>query len=102
MNHPCDYNDPECAATQLKRYSGSGNVLVGWEHGYLRHVAEQLGASDVPKYPSMFFIHCEYNIWFIFLLANQLLDESFDLIYTLPPPYTRVTVSSEKCPGLDN
>ncbi|KAK2593726.1 hypothetical protein QQS21_008591 [Conoideocrella luteorostrata] len=79
MDTPCDYDDPECAADFALRYRG-GNVLIGWEHGYLRKVSQALGGQDVPKYPG----------------------DRYDLIYNQPSPYTEIEVTSEECPGLDD
>lgn len=50
MDTPCDYNDPECAADFALKYRG-GNVLIGWEHGYLTEVSKALGGHSVKKYP---------------------------------------------------
>lgn len=52
IDSPCDYDDTQCAANAALQYTG-GNVLIAWEHKQLRHVAEALGADDVPKYPGM-------------------------------------------------
>ncbi len=46
----------------------------------LNNIAEALGASDIDNYP----------------------DDRYDLIWTDPPNYTKITnVASENCPGLD-
>lgn len=50
MDTPCDYDDPECAADFALKYKG-GNVLIGWEHGYLTKVSKALGGHSVKKYP---------------------------------------------------
>ena len=58
MDTPCDYNDPECAANFALQYRG-GNVLIGWEHGYLKKVSQHLGGKHVPTYPG------QLNMWII-------------------------------------
>lgn len=50
MDTPCNYNDPKCAANFALKYRG-GNVLIGWEHGYLYEVSKALGGKNVKKYP---------------------------------------------------
>lgn len=52
LDTPCDFDDTECAANHALQYT-DGNVLIAWEHKELRHVAEAIGAQDVPKYPGM-------------------------------------------------
>lgn len=54
---------------------------ASWEHSTLTDLAEALGAKHVEDYP----------------------DDAFDLIWTLPPKYKKVTsTTSEHCPGLDS
>ncbi|KAF9890645.1 hypothetical protein FE257_005776 [Aspergillus nanangensis] len=77
----CDKEDPDCVAEAVKAYSGSGNVLICWEHDYLTDIVESLGDSSAPDYP----------------------DDSFNIIWTDPSPYTTITSkTSENCPGLDD
>lgn len=46
----------------------------------MNNIVEELGAKDIDNYP----------------------EESYDLIWTIPPPYEDITsVTSEQCPGLD-
>ncbi|CEJ92063.1 hypothetical protein VHEMI07741 [[Torrubiella] hemipterigena] len=81
IDHPCEYTDPSCAGKRAREYTGPGNVLIAWEHVYLPKVAAAIGgAKNVPENPS----------------------SHFDYIYNLPSPYTKVTITSESCPGLDN
>ncbi len=60
--------------------SGANNEH-SWEHDHLNNLAEALGADgDIANYP----------------------DDRYDLIWTDPPKYTKITnKSSENCPGLD-
>ncbi|KAI1846252.1 hypothetical protein JX266_007777 [Neoarthrinium moseri] len=77
----CDRDDEDCVADVVKSYSGSGNILICWEHKQLNNLAEALGAKDVDGYP----------------------DDSFDLIWTDPYDWTKITdITSENCPGLDD
>lgn len=77
----CDRDDEDCVADVVKAYTGSGNILVCWEHKQLNNIAEALGADDVDKYP----------------------DDSYNLIWTDPYNWTEITdVTSENCAGLDN
>lgn len=51
-----------------------------WEHDQLNKISEQLGAKDVDNYP----------------------DDSYDLIWTQPYDYDKITtITSENCAGLD-
>ncbi|KAJ5889055.1 hypothetical protein N7495_009096 [Penicillium taxi] len=76
----CDRDDIKCVLHKIKHYRGSGNILISWEHHQMSHLAEKLGDHDAPYYP-----------------VNR-----FDLIWTMPAPYHKVTkIKSEKCPGLD-
>ncbi|KAH8714150.1 hypothetical protein BGZ61DRAFT_476266 [Ilyonectria robusta] len=77
----CDRDDSDCVVDAVNDYSGSGNILICWEHKRLNNIAEELGADDVDNYPS----------------------GRFDIIWTDPYPYAEVTsTTSENCPGLDN
>ncbi|KAG9234018.1 putative phosphoglycerate mutase family protein [Amylocarpus encephaloides] len=79
----CDRDDPECVAKAVKAFDATGstkNILICWEHDNLSNLAEALGMKRPPTYP----------------------DESFNLIWTDPVPYTNIIfVTSENCPGLD-
>lgn len=101
IDTPCDYKDPKCAAKHAHQYTG-GNVLIAWEHIYLPQVAQAIGAKDAPKNPSKsspfksgIFPHNYCR------LLTQYAGSHFDWIYTVAPPYTKATLSSEDCPGLD-
>ncbi|ETS76672.1 hypothetical protein PFICI_12059 [Pestalotiopsis fici W106-1] len=77
----CDRDDEDCVANVVKNYSGSGNILICWEHKQLNNLAEALGADNVDGYP----------------------DDSYNLIWTDPYNWTEITdVTSENCAGLDN
>ncbi|CAK1367827.1 uncharacterized protein RHO25_012958 [Cercospora beticola] len=81
IDHSCDRDDPKCVKDKVNNYSGSGNVLICWEHDALTDIVEKLGDDNAPKYPG----------------------DRFDLIWTDPPKYTSITDEySENCPGLDN
>ncbi|RAL15874.1 putative phosphoglycerate mutase family protein [Aspergillus homomorphus CBS 101889] len=77
----CAKTDEKCVREVVENYSGDGNILICWEHHMLTDIVEELGNDDPPTYP----------------------DDSFNLIWTDPSPYTDITaVTSENCPGLDN
>ncbi|KAJ5118346.1 hypothetical protein N7448_010057 [Penicillium atrosanguineum] len=77
----CDRDDSKCVKDVVDNYTGSGNILICWEHDALTDIAEELGDDDAPDYP----------------------DDSFNIIWTDPSPYTSITSeTSENCPGLDN
>ncbi|KAI1364340.1 hypothetical protein F5Y08DRAFT_307333 [Xylaria arbuscula] len=77
----CDRDDEKCVQEAVDDYDGEGNVLICWEHDALNNIAEELGADSVDNYP----------------------DESFDLIWTQPYDYNKITsITSENCPGLDD
>ncbi|KAI1196830.1 hypothetical protein F5X97DRAFT_201138 [Nemania serpens] len=76
----CDRDDEKCVQDAVDDYKGGKNILICWEHDQLNNIAEELGAKDVDNYP----------------------DDSYDLIWTQPYDYDKVTaVTSENCPGLD-
>ncbi|CAM1503495.1 Fc.00g010860.m01.CDS01 [Cosmosporella sp. VM-42] len=76
----CDRDDSDCVKDAVKEYTGSGNILICWEHKQLNNLAEALGAKDIDNYP----------------------DDSYDFIWTDPPKYAKIaSVTSEQCPGLD-
>ncbi|KAJ5714057.1 uncharacterized protein N7483_011238 [Penicillium malachiteum] len=77
----CDRDDPGCVKDVVDGYTGSGNILICWEHDALTDIVEKLGDDDAPDYP----------------------DDSFNIIWTDPSPYTDITSeTSENCPGLDD
>ncbi|KAK7757477.1 hypothetical protein SLS62_000492 [Diatrype stigma] len=76
----CDRDDSDCVADVVGDYSGSGNILVCWQHEEMKNIAKALGAKGVDSYP----------------------DDRFDLIWTIPYDYEEIdSVTSENCPGLD-
>lgn len=77
----CDRDDSGCVADVVQNYSGSGNVLICWEHDALSDIVAALGDSNPPSYP----------------------DDSYNIIWTDPPNYDDVTAqTNECCPGLDS
>ncbi|KKA29066.1 hypothetical protein TD95_005257 [Thielaviopsis punctulata] len=77
----CDRDDTDCVVNKIKNYTGKGNILICWEHKRLKKIVRALGVTHkVASYP----------------------EDRFDLVWTVPPAYRRVTdVSSESCPDLD-
>ncbi|KAJ5525046.1 hypothetical protein N7494_011696 [Penicillium frequentans] len=70
----------QCVADASRSYDGPGNVLLVWRHKSMSTIAELLGVREHIKCPK----------------------NSYDLIWTIPYPYDRVTeLKSENCPGLD-
>lgn len=53
MDTSCDRDDAKCVEDVVKGYTGSGNILICWEHDALSDIVDELGApkSDVPTYP---------------------------------------------------
>ncbi|KAF8954294.1 hypothetical protein BGZ46_002966 [Entomortierella lignicola] len=77
----CDRDDPKCVKKAVGKYSGSGNILICWEHDALTDIVESLGDSDAPDYP----------------------DNDYGIIWTDPSPYGDITAMTEElCPGLGN
>ncbi|GMG08848.1 unnamed protein product [Aspergillus oryzae] len=77
----CDRDDPKCVKKAVEKYKGDGNILICWQHEALTDIVKKLGAKDAPEYP----------------------NDRFDLIWTDPSPYTKITeTTSEQCPGLDS
>ncbi|KUJ18966.1 putative phosphoglycerate mutase family protein [Mollisia scopiformis] len=77
----CDRDDQKCVAALVDVYTGSGNILICWEHGQLTNIVDALGDNNAPTYP----------------------DGSFNIIWTDPSPYSSITsMTSEDCPGLDS
>ncbi|KAL7909042.1 hypothetical protein GGI35DRAFT_425183 [Trichoderma velutinum] len=76
----CGKTKSDCVADLVDDYKGSGNILICWEHNELTNIVEALGVKKGPEYP----------------------DDSFNLIWTDPLPYNKITsTTSENCPGLD-
>jgi len=76
-----DRNDSQGVAEKVRNYNGQGNILICWEHGQLQDIMQAIGISDAPAYPGT----------------------RFDLIFTVPPPWTEVaSVTSENIQGLDD
>lgn len=46
----CDRDDPGCVKDVVTGYTGSGNVLICWEHDALHDIVKELGADDAPDY----------------------------------------------------
>lgn len=46
----CDRDDPECVKDVVTGYSGSGNILICWEHDALTDIVKELGDDDAPDY----------------------------------------------------
>lgn len=83
VDHHCDRDDPDCVNDAVKSYTGSGNILICWEHKELTDIVEALGAKskNAPTYP----------------------DDSYNIIWTDPSDYKHITaMTSEDCPGLDD
>ncbi|KAH8800498.1 hypothetical protein F5884DRAFT_554696 [Xylogone sp. PMI_703] len=77
----CDRDDEKCVKKVVNNYDGPGNILICWEHDALHDIVKKLGDDDAPDYP----------------------DDSFDIIWTDPSPYSKITsMTSENCPGLDS
>ncbi|GLI81622.1 hypothetical protein PoHVEF18_010007 [Penicillium ochrochloron] len=77
----CDRDDPGCVKDVVDGYTGSGNILICWEHDALTDIVSDLGDKNAPDYP----------------------DDSYNIIWTDPSPYTTITAeTSENCPGLDS
>ncbi|KAF1989768.1 hypothetical protein K402DRAFT_401860 [Aulographum hederae CBS 113979] len=76
----CDRDDADCVQDVVDDYDGPGNILICWEHDALHDIVKELGMKNAPDYP----------------------DDSFNIIWTDPSPYSSITSeTSENCPGLD-
>ncbi|CZS97722.1 related to phosphoglycerate mutase family protein [Rhynchosporium agropyri] len=47
----CDRDDADCVAILVDNYSGTGNILLCWEHDNLSLIAEAMGDKSPPTYP---------------------------------------------------
>ena len=47
----CDRDDPDCVKEAVDKYTGSGNILICWEHAALTGIAGSLGDATPPTYP---------------------------------------------------
>lgn len=47
----CGRDDSDCVADVVDNYTGSGNILICWEHGQLTDILTALGDDDAPTYP---------------------------------------------------
>ncbi|OJJ70691.1 hypothetical protein ASPBRDRAFT_44929 [Aspergillus brasiliensis CBS 101740] len=76
----CKRNHVNCVAKRIRKFKGTGNILISWRHGKMREIVQALGYDDPPDYP----------------------EDRFDLIWTIPFPYNNITdIQSEECPELD-
>ncbi|KAF2654668.1 hypothetical protein K491DRAFT_659676 [Lophiostoma macrostomum CBS 122681] len=76
----CQRDDSACVANVVDGYTGSGNILICWEHKALHDIVKELGDKNAPDYDS----------------------DDFNIIWTDPSPYNDITSkTSENCPGLD-
>ncbi|KAJ5667779.1 uncharacterized protein N7477_006349 [Penicillium maclennaniae] len=102
----CDRDDPKCVQKVVDNYTGSGNILICWEHDALTDIVEQLGDDNAPDYPDDRYVprpvkDGDDSLEVVWNRAN--FDNSFNIIWTDPSPYTSITSeTSENCPGLDN
>jgi hypothetical protein len=46
----------------VEGYTGSGNILICWEHDALTDIVDKLGDDDAPSYPDDRSVFPEYNI----------------------------------------
>ncbi|KAJ5198597.1 uncharacterized protein N7498_007714 [Penicillium cinerascens] len=77
----CGRDHSGCVKDVVDGYTGSGNILICWEHHALTDIVKKLGDDNAPEYP----------------------DDSFNIIWTDPSPYNTITSeTSENCPGLDS
>ncbi|KAF9167136.1 hypothetical protein BGX20_011682 [Mortierella sp. AD010] len=75
----CDRDDAKCVKKAVKKYKGSGNILICWEHHALTDIVKTLGDHKPPKYPG----------------------DDFGHIWTDPSPYGDVeAITEQHCPGL--
>lgn len=47
----CDRDDADCVKKAVKKYKGSGNILICWEHAALTDIVQSLGDDNAPEYP---------------------------------------------------
>jgi hypothetical protein len=48
----CDRDDSKCVENVVKGYTGSGNILLCWEHDALHDIVDELGfKGTAPDYP---------------------------------------------------
>jgi hypothetical protein len=47
----CDRDDQDCVADVVFDYTGSGNILICWEHDNLHDIVKALGDKNAPDYP---------------------------------------------------
>ncbi|KIW18877.1 hypothetical protein PV08_03166 [Exophiala spinifera] len=81
FNHEIHRDDADKVAQAALGYTGTGNVLICWEHHHLTDIASAIGVVDAPAYP----------------------DDRYDVIWTLESPYDKISsVTSEHCQGLDD
>jgi hypothetical protein len=78
-------------ATAVRKYKGTGNILICWEHTHLTNISFALGATQYAEGSSWAGMKVEYP------------HKRFDLIWVIPSPYTEIiSVQSEQVPGLDD
>jgi hypothetical protein len=91
VNTQIHRDDAEGVALAVKRYNGSGNILICWEHSQMTNISSAIGVTGYAENSGWAGIPVEYP------------HKRFDLIWEVPPPYTKIkTVQSEQVPGLDD
>jgi hypothetical protein len=51
IDDSCSKKDQDCVADLVENYTGSGNILICWEHKQLNNIVEALGVDDMDNYP---------------------------------------------------
>jgi hypothetical protein len=83
-------DDAEGAAAAIRKYHGTGNILVCWEHSQMTNISVALGVTRYGKGSGWSGLPIEYP------------HKRFDIIWEVPSPYTEISkVESEQVPGLD-
>ena len=52
FNHNIKRDDADKVAHVVQKFDGPGNILICWEHDRLTNIAQAIGVSDPPNYPS--------------------------------------------------
>lgn len=62
MDISCDRDDPGCVKDVVDGYTGSGNILICWEHDELTDIVKELGIK-MPRIILMIGMYTDVDGW---------------------------------------
>jgi hypothetical protein len=93
----CERDDPDCVKDVVDGYSGTGNILICWQHNALTDIVKKLGDKDAPNYPDDRYVCQLWKPWvganlLTWCIASILSGLILHLILLLPPRWARTAL----------